>query len=88
MDKTIKIKVLTRVGCIKNKRIRDNSQRIQRISFKSRNINVFSVSETMRQNLYLDRVAHLCNKLSEHVISSPSLNSLKSSLYQIYKRLD
>ena len=68
------------------KGVRGNSLRIQRESFKSRNSNNFSHSVTVRHNFFLNRVAPIWNKLPEHVVSSPSLNSLKSSLDKLYKR--
>ena len=63
-----------------------NSLRIQRESFKSRNSNQLSHSMIVRHNFFLYRVAPIWNKLPKHIVFSPSLNSLESSLDRIYKR--
>ena len=44
----------------------------------------FPLSDCKTQ--FLNQVAPIWNKLPENVVSSPTLNSLKSSLVQIYKR--
>ena len=85
MGKATKITVRSGVGSF-NKGVRRNILRIQRDFLKSRNRNSFSHSMTVRHNFILNRVAHIWNEISEHVVSFPSLNSLKSFLDQMYKR--
>ena len=49
---------------------------------------LFSFSVTMRHIFSMNRVAPLWKKQPEQGVSSPSLNSLESSLGQLYKQFD
>ena len=68
--------------------VRGNISRIRRESFKSKFRNNFAHSVMLRHNFFLNRTSPIWNELPEIVVSSSSLNSIKSSLDKHYDKYD
>ena len=66
--------------------LRGNSLSMRRESFSSRVRNSFCSWATIRDNIFVNRVVQTWNSLPNNIVTSPSLNSFKSSIDEHFKR--
>ena len=66
--------------------VRGNSLSMRRESFSSRVRNSFCSWATIRDNFFVNRVVQTWNSLPNNIVTSPSLNSFKSSIDEHFKR--
>ena len=66
--------------------IRGNSLRMRRESISSRKRNSFCSWATIRDNFFLNRVVQTWNSFPNSIVTSPSLNSFKTSIDEHFKR--
>ena len=66
--------------------VRGNGLSMHRESFSSRVRNSFYSWATIRDNFFVNRVAQTWNSFPNNIVTSPSLNSFKSSVDENFKR--
>ena len=66
--------------------VRGNSLSMRRESFSSRIRNSFCSWATIRDNFFVNRIVQIWNSLPNTIVTSPSLNSFKSSIDGHFKR--
>ena len=66
--------------------VRGKSLSMRRESFSSRVRNNFCSWATTRDNFFLNRVVQTLNSFTNSIVTSPSLNSFKSSIDEHFKR--